>query len=118
MEEAKRKRPCHGQLWEKREGDKVTLELKCAGDCDGKEDCTRQKSGPDDHGTVTEWCACNDDTRGCNIYLETKADGSQRFDCFTLGCNEEQVCTLVENGRIETPGVTVVKWICECRSGD
>lgn len=113
MEKGKKEERCHGEVWEKREGDRKSYELRCAGACE-KGQCEKRKTKPDHHGTWIEWCACDDETRGCNIYIEHKHDGTQRIDCFTLGCGEGYECKLVEAASAESEGVKTIKWVCAC----
>ncbi|MCI5074327.1 hypothetical protein [Oricola sp.] len=103
---------CHGVVTERREGDTSTYTLTCTGDCE-KGEC-RVRSEKDHHGTVTEWCACDDGERGCNIYISTDARGKQRIDCFTLGCDEGYECRLVELDSAESEGVKIIRWVCAC----
>jgi len=107
-----KKNPCHGLVVERREAGRVTYTLECHGDCDTG-DC-KIRSETDHHGTKTEWCGCDDGARSCNIYIETDARGRQRIDCFTLGCDEGYECKLVEHGRVEHDGVTIIHWACAC----
>ena len=111
----KQKKRCSGYVLETKQGDKVVaLKLKCnKGKCkDGK--CKKRKTEPDHHGTWIEWCGCSDKAESCNIYIEHKADGSVRFDCFTLGCDDGTECQPVKDGSIEIGGKKITKWVCRC----
>jgi len=107
-----KKKHCYGAVIETRRGKKVTLKLTCHGKCtDGK--CKKQ-SRKDHHGTTITWCGCNDQPEGCNIFIEKKHNGEERFDCFTLGCGEGSECLPVEQGSHEEDGEKTTIWVCAC----
>ncbi len=110
--ENEKKSPCHGIVVEIRKDGKSTYELECHGDCD-KGKCDK-RSEKDHHGTVIEWCGCEDGERTCNIYISTDARGRQFIDCFTLGCKEGMECRLVALKREERDGVMRIEWTCAC----
>ena len=57
---------------------------------------------------------CSDQPDGCNIYVEKKHNGEERFDCFTLGCGEGSECLPVEQGSHEEDGEKTTIWVCTC----
>lgn len=105
--------PCHGTVTERKSGGKITLELKCSGDCtDGK--CAK-RTRTDHHGTTITWCSCDDSPGFCNIYIEKKHNGKERFDCFTLGCGDDADCKPVKQAWIEMDnGDSITTWVCAC----
>lgn len=104
---------CHGAIIERRRGNKITLELKCRGDC--AEGRCEKRSRTDHHGTTITWCSCDDTPGFCNIYLEKKHDGTESFECFTLGCGDDAECRPVEQGSVmEDDGTRITVWVCAC----
>lgn len=107
-----KKEHCHGAVIERRRGKQVTLELVCQGECPhGK--CEKH-SRTDHHGTTITWCGCSDQPEGCNIYLEKRHNGEERFDCFTLGCEEGWECQPVKQKTTKKAGETTTIWVCAC----
>lgn len=104
---------CHGivRKTETEEG-RISLQLVCEGECtEGK--CRRRKR-TDHHGVTLRWCSCDDSPGGCNIYIEKRPDGTERFDCFTLGCEPGWECKPYEVRSEKTEGGTVTDYACAC----